>query len=220
MFGAAPPPFLLSRVMIHTFIYWIVLVKRRNLNEERHIACSLSPIVFTDPKDASSVRDRIWTKERFDEFGSSPWRNSGFGYMGELVYRVSNGWEIILPFGSMLFYFVLEGRPKKWLQMRVDVSDRQFHHDLQYIKTFRRFYVEFYKNYMKSFIWFILWFNLNCLAVFIILDEHRGIVDKCTLDRAANLLPWLLFVVELESYYKDNHFVNVYSDVPLFCQSL
>jgi len=143
MFGAAPPPFLLSRVMIHTFIYWIVLVKRRNFDEEWHIACFLSPIVFTDPKDASSVRDRIWTKERFDEFGSSPGRNSGFGYKGESMYRVSNRREIILPFGSMLFYFVLEGRPKKWLQFWVDITDGQLHQDFKCIETFGRIYQDF-----------------------------------------------------------------------------
>ena len=73
---------------------------------------------------------------------------------------------------------------------------------------------------MKSLIGFVLRFNLDFLSVLIILDEYRGIVDKCALNRAANLLPGVLFVVELESYGKNDHFVNVHSDVPLLCQSL
>jgi len=73
---------------------------------------------------------------------------------------------------------------------------------------------------MQSFISFVLRLNLDFLAVLIILDEYRGIVDKSALNRAANLLPRMLFVVELESYDKHDHFVNVYSDVPLLSQSL
>ena len=73
---------------------------------------------------------------------------------------------------------------------------------------------------MEAFIGFFLRLNLDLLSVLIILDEYRGIVDKCTLDRAANLLPRVLFVVELESYGKHDHFVNVYGDVPLLSQSL
>jgi hypothetical protein len=73
---------------------------------------------------------------------------------------------------------------------------------------------------MQSFIGFVLWFNLNSLSVLIILDEYRGIVDKCALNRATDLLPGVLFVIELESYDKNDHFVNVHGDVPLFCQSL
>ena len=70
---------------------------------------------------------------------------------------------------------------------------------------------------MQSFIHFVLWLNLNISSVLIIRDEYRGIPEKCALDRAANLLPRLLFVVELESYLKHDHFVNVYTDVPLLC---
>jgi hypothetical protein len=73
---------------------------------------------------------------------------------------------------------------------------------------------------MQSFIGFVLWFNLNSLSVFIILDEYRGIADKRALNRATNLFPRVLFVVELESYDKYDHFVNVYRDVPLLFQSL
>ena len=104
--------------------------------------------------------------------------------------------------------------------MLVDISDRQLDQDLEDIKTFCRFYMQFYKNDMQSFISFVLRFNLDLLSVFIILDEYRGVADKCALNRAANLLPRVLFVVELESYGKHDHFVNVYSDVPLLCQSL
>ena len=73
---------------------------------------------------------------------------------------------------------------------------------------------------MKTFISFVLRLNLNFLSVLIILDKYRGISDKCTLNGATNLFPCMLFVVELESYVKHDHFVNVYSDVPLLSQSL
>jgi hypothetical protein len=73
---------------------------------------------------------------------------------------------------------------------------------------------------MKSLVSFVLRFNLDFLSVFIILDEYRGIVDKCSLNRTANFFPRVLFVVELESYDKHHHFVNVNSDVPLLFQSL
>jgi len=73
---------------------------------------------------------------------------------------------------------------------------------------------------MKSLISFVLRFNLDFLSVFIILDEYRGTANKCSVNRAANLLPRVLFVIELESYFKHDHFVNVHSDVPLLCQSL
>jgi len=73
---------------------------------------------------------------------------------------------------------------------------------------------------MKSFIGFVLRFDLDYLSVVIINHKSRGIVDKCTLYRAANLLPRVLFVIELESYDKHDYFVDVYSDVPLFCQTL
>jgi hypothetical protein len=104
--------------------------------------------------------------------------------------------------------------------MRIDISDRQLNQDFEDIKTFCRFYHHLDQNYMQSFISFVLRFNLDFLSFLIILDEYRGIADKCALNRAANLLPGVLFVVELESYGKHDHFVNVYSDVPLLSQSL
>ena len=70
---------------------------------------------------------------------------------------------------------------------------------------------------MQSFIGFVLRFNLDCLCVLIILDEYRGIMDKCALNGATNFLPGLLFVIEIESYDKNDHFVDVHSDVPLLC---
>ena len=73
---------------------------------------------------------------------------------------------------------------------------------------------------MQSFIHFVLRLNLYVLSVLIIRDEYWGIPEKCALDRAANLLPRLLFVVELESYFKHDHLVNVYTDVPLLFKSL
>jgi hypothetical protein len=73
---------------------------------------------------------------------------------------------------------------------------------------------------MKSLISFVLRFNLDFLCVFNIFDEYRGIVDKCSLNRATNFPPRVLFVIELESYLKLDHFVNVHSDDPLLFQSL
>jgi len=73
---------------------------------------------------------------------------------------------------------------------------------------------------MQSFISFVLRLNLDFHCVFIIRDEYRGVVDKCALNGAANLLPRVLFVVELESYGKHDKLVNIYSDVPLLSQSL
>jgi len=68
---------------------------------------------------------------------------------------------------------------------------------------------------MQTFIHFILRLNLDISSVLIIRDESRGIMNECALNRAANFLPRLLIVVELESYGKHDHFVNVYSDVLL-----
>jgi len=68
---------------------------------------------------------------------------------------------------------------------------------------------------MQSFIHFVLWLNLDISSVIIISDEYGGIMDECALNRAACFLPRALFVVELVSYYKDNHLVYVYTNVPL-----
>ena len=120
----------------------------------------------------------------------------------------------------MLFYFVFKGRPEKWLQLRIDISNRQFDQDLEEIKTFYRLYLQFNQSYVQSFIGFVLRFNLDFFSVLIILDKYRGISDKCTLNGATNLFPCMLFVVELESYVKHDHFVNIHGNVSLFCQSL
>jgi len=82
----------------------------------------------------------------------------------------------------------------------INISDRQLDQDLQGIKTCHRFYLQFDQNYMQSLIHFVLRFNLNFQCVLIILDEYRCIADKCSLNRATNLFPRILFVVELESY--------------------
>ena len=73
---------------------------------------------------------------------------------------------------------------------------------------------------MQPFIWFVSRLNLDISIMIIIADKYRGIVDEYPLNRATRFLPWVVFVVELESYDKNDHFVNVYSDVPLLCQSL
>jgi len=73
---------------------------------------------------------------------------------------------------------------------------------------------------MQSFVRLVLRVNLDFQFSLIVFHEYRGVVDKCALNRATNLLPGLVFVVKLESYDKHDHFVNVYSDVSLLCQSL
>jgi len=97
----------------------------------------------------------------------------------------------------------------------IDVSDRQLHKDFQDIETFSRLYHQLYQHYMQSFIHFVLWLNLDISSFLIISDKYWGIPNECTLYSSTNLLPGLLFVVEFESHYKKDHFVNVYTNVPL-----
>ena len=104
--------------------------------------------------------------------------------------------------------------------MRIDISDRQLDQDFEGIITFGRLYLQFYQNNMQSFIGFVLRFNLDFTSALIISDECWGVADKCALNRTANLLPRILFVVELESYGKDDHFVNIKCDLPLLFESL
>ena len=98
--------------------------------------------------------------------------------------------------------------------MRIDICYRQFNQDFQCMNTFGRIIYCFYQDFMQSLIHFVLWLNLNFLSFLIIFDKCRSVVDKCTLNRAANLLPRVLFVVELESYDKHDYFVNIHCDVP------
>ena len=62
---------------------------------------------------------------------------------------------------------------------------------------------------MQSSMLFVHRVNLDFSSAVIVLDEYRGIVDKCPLDRATRLLPGLHFVIELEGYAKKDHFVNI-----------
>ena len=73
---------------------------------------------------------------------------------------------------------------------------------------------------MQSLISFVLGLDLDLHIVIIILHKCRGIVDKCSLDGAARLLPRLLFVVELESYDQHNHCIDVQSSMAFLCNSL
>ena len=66
---------------------------------------------------------------------------------------------------------------------------------------------------MQPFIWSVHRLNLDISIMIVIADKYRGIVDEYPLNRATRFLPWVVFVVELESYDKNDHFVNVYSDV-------
>ena len=61
---------------------------------------------------------------------------------------------------------------------------------------------------MQSFIRFVLRFDLDCSFFLIIPHEVWGIMDERTLDRATRFLPWLIIVVELESYEENDHFIN------------
>jgi hypothetical protein len=104
--------------------------------------------------------------------------------------------------------------------MLFDISDRQLDQNLEHIKTSGGLDLQFHQNYMQSFISFILRLNLDFHCVFIIRYKCRGIVDECALNGATNLLPRVLFVVELESHDKHDHCVDVNGDVPLLTQSL
>jgi len=73
---------------------------------------------------------------------------------------------------------------------------------------------------MHSLIYFCHRVYLDFSMIIIILDEYRSIVDGYTLNRATSFLPRVLFVVKLENYDKLDHFINIYSDVPLLCHSL
>jgi len=42
---------------------------------------------------------------------------------------------------------------------------------------------------MKSLMGFGLGLQRDFQSIFIVLDEYRGVVDECPLDRAASLLP-------------------------------
>ena len=93
--------------------------------------------------------------------------------------------------------------------MLVNISDGQFHQYLKRMKTFHRVYLQFYQNFMQSSMLFVLRLDLDFLIVVIIRDEYRSIVDKCPLDRATRFLPRLTFVVELEIYSENDHFINI-----------
>ena len=56
---------------------------------------------------------------------------------------------------------------------------------------------------------FVLRLNLDFSIVVIIRDKYRGVVDECPLDRATRFLPGVVFVVELESYDKYDHFIDI-----------
>jgi len=83
---------------------------------------------------------------------------------------------VFLPSFAILFYFVFEGRPEKWLQVRVDISDGQLDQD-------------FNQDFMESFIGFGRRLHRDFLSMVIVLDEYRSVVDERPLDRTANLLP-------------------------------
>ena len=104
--------------------------------------------------------------------------------------------------------------------MLIDICNWQLNQDFQYIKTFLRFYLHFDQNFVHSTILFVLRLNLNFSIVFIIFDEYRGIIDKYPLDRATRFLPRLTLVVELESYAKNDYFVNIQNSMTFLFNSL
>jgi len=219
--GCSPPaPYLLLIMLFHRLKYGIVLVEGGKLNEERNVSNFFSVIMFINKIYLSSIFLFIRTIRHFDKFWSSLRHNSAFTDVCKLVCRVNNCWKVILPFLTVLFYFVSEGWSKKWLQKLINISNWQLHQDWQYIKTFGRFYFQLHESYVKSFIRFALRLNLDLLSALIILHKYRGVMNECALNRITRLLPRVLFVVELESYGKDDHFVNIKCDLPLLFQSL
>ena len=73
---------------------------------------------------------------------------------------------------------------------------------------------------MKSLIRFVIGTDFNLLSMLIILNKSRSIVDECALNIATRLLPWLFFVVELESHDKHDQLVDVQSNKTWLCRSL
>jgi len=90
IFGDAPPPVLRSRALSLILPYWVVLVERRNFDEECHIPCFLVPIVFVNVEDESSVCDDIGAPGCFDEFRSPSGCNPTFSHLCKLLCGVSN----------------------------------------------------------------------------------------------------------------------------------
>ena len=200
MLGGAPPPVLSSRAMSLTLPHWIILVVSRNVHEKRHISCFLIPIIFIDIKGASSVGDRIWTQDHFDEFRSSSGQNSAFAYISILISRVANWREAFSPSFTILLYFIFESRAEIRLQIRINVADRQLYQNFQHVETFLRLYDQFQKNDMQSFVPFVLGFYLNFLIFFKVLYEFGSMENQCSLDRAAHFRPRLPFGVCLKLY--------------------
>ena len=66
---------------------------------------------------------------------------------------------------------------------------------------------------MCSSIHFVDGFDLDFSLVIIVPHESRGIVDECALDITARFLPGVPFVVELETYGKNYHLVNIQAHV-------
>jgi hypothetical protein len=53
--------------------------------------------------------------------------------MDKLVCRVTNRGQVVLPSFTVLLLVVFEGRLEIWLQMRINVTDRQLYEYLQHM---------------------------------------------------------------------------------------
>ena len=206
--------------MALTWIYWVILIKCRHFHKEWHVSCFLSPIVFSNQEDASSVCDHVWTQDRFDKFLSSLRHDSAVAYIYVLFCWVMNRLEVFLPCVTIYFYFVFEGRLEIWLQTLININYGQLHQYFECLKTFHRFDHQFDQNFMFSLILFVFGADFNLPSMLIILNKSRSIVDECALNIAARLLPWLLFVVELESHDKYDQFIDIYSNKTWLFRSL
>ena len=195
--------------MALTWIYWIVLVKCRHFHKECHISCSLSVSILIYKEDASDICDRVWTQHHFDKLLSFLRHDSAAAYIDVVVCRVTNLLEVFLPSFTIHFCFVFEGRLEIWLQIFIDITDGQLNQYFECLKTFHRFDHQFDQNYMFSLILFVFGADFNLPFMLIILNKSWGIEDECTLNIAARLFPWLLFVVELESHDKYDQLIDI-----------
>jgi hypothetical protein len=119
-----------------------------------------------------------------------------------------------------LLDFVFEGRREKWLQIGLNVTDRQFHQYFECMETFLRLYDQHYENYMVALMHFSLGLDPNFLLLLNIVDEFGSVENEYVLDRAAKLRPWVLFVVVLEFYDQDDELVYIEAHITLFLRSL
>lgn len=85
----SPAPSLPSTSFFHQLKHWMILVERRQFNEERNVSCFLSIIICFNMKNLSWICNCVRTKERFNKLGSSLWHNFAFAHIDKFVCRIT-----------------------------------------------------------------------------------------------------------------------------------